>query len=42
MAAAANATTTRIGVHLGRRELMLTFISKFRARDACGNAARAP
>ena len=30
MAAAANATTTiRIGAHLGRRELMLGFISKF-------------
>ena len=28
MAAAANATTTRIGAHLGRRELMLGFIFK--------------
>ena len=26
MAAAANATTTRIGTHLGRRELMLGFM----------------
>lgn len=39
MAAAANATTTRIGAHLGRREIMLGFISKFHVRDACGNAA---
>jgi hypothetical protein len=29
MAAAANATNTRIGAHLGRRELMLGFITKF-------------
>jgi hypothetical protein len=29
MAAAANATTTRIGAHLNRRELLLGFISKF-------------
>ena len=27
MVVAANATTTRIGAHLGRRELMLGFIS---------------
>ena len=26
MAAAANATTTRIGAHLGRREIMLGFM----------------
>jgi len=33
MAAAANATTINIKPHLGRRELMLWSISKFRGRD---------
>jgi hypothetical protein len=32
MTAAANATAARIGVHLGRRELMLGFIFKFQAQ----------
>ena len=31
MAEAASATTTRMGAHVGRRELMLGFISKFHA-----------
>jgi hypothetical protein len=34
MADAANATTINIEPHLGRRELMLWLISKFRGRDA--------
>jgi len=29
IAAAANATTTRIGAHLGRRELMLGFMESY-------------
>jgi hypothetical protein len=34
MADAANATTMNIEPHLGRRELMLWLLSKFRGRDA--------
>jgi hypothetical protein len=34
MAAAANASTISIEPHLGRRELMLWVISRFRIRDA--------
>ena len=33
MAAAANATTTRIGTHLGRRELMLGFMESLLAME---------
>jgi hypothetical protein len=44
IAAAANATTiSSIEPHLGRRELMLRLMSKFRVRDVGGNAMhRAP
>jgi hypothetical protein len=49
MAAAANAITTRIGATLGRRELMLGFMSKIRVgtwkgllRPERGNAWTGP